>query len=249
MSLAWCMCSQCSLADGGRLLQAKKTRLRHSELDQRNEDHLAMLQARDTEDEPPAGSSISLASTHGRPALLQAKVATVLHGPALGGPNPLPKLQIDDDWGLDLQYTHDDGDLMDLDDKSSNDGNEHLILSSDDNEARNHDVLFPHDLEEELIIADDHISDDGGDLDAADDLVNDPAFHAANPLADDEDDVQQGDANPEDEDLFDEPPAFEEHSAIRNAYVRAYVAAAFKGATHEVCRIILDGVARALTSA
>ncbi|KAG2353809.1 hypothetical protein BDR07DRAFT_1495607 [Suillus spraguei] len=140
---------------------------------------------------------------------------------------------------------------MNLDDKSSNDGDKHLLLSSDDDEACNHNALFPCVLEGELIIADDgdRISDDGGDLDAADDLINDPAFHAANPLADDEDNVQEGDADPEDEDLFNEPPAFEEHSAIRNAYVQAYVAAAFKGATHEVCHIILDGVACVLTSA
>ncbi|KAG2743727.1 hypothetical protein P692DRAFT_20704639, partial [Suillus brevipes Sb2] len=46
--------------------------------------------------------------------------------------------------------------------------------------------------------------------------------------------------------LFDEAPAFNEHSAIRNAYVRAHIASAFKGASQDVSRIILDGVARAL---
>lgn len=48
----WWARSQYSVTDCGHVLQAKKTRLRHIELDQRNEDHLAMLQVRKTEDEP-----------------------------------------------------------------------------------------------------------------------------------------------------------------------------------------------------
>ncbi|KAG2121932.1 hypothetical protein DEU56DRAFT_711209, partial [Suillus clintonianus] len=92
---------------------------------------------------------------------------------------------------------------------------------------------------------DNESSDDEVDLDEDYDLVNDPAFNPVNIFGDDDDFQQASD----EEDLFDEPAAFDEHSAIRNAYVRAYVATAFKGATHEVARIISDGAARALSSA
>jgi hypothetical protein len=37
------------------------------------------------------------------------------------------------------------------------------------------------------------------------------------------------------------PPAFEEHPAIRNAYIRAFVLATFKGSTHAAIKIMLDG--------
>lgn len=46
--------------------------------------------------------------------------------------------------------------------------------------------------------------------------------------------------------LFDEAPAFSEHSAIRNTYMHAHIASASQGALQDVSHIILDGVARAL---
>jgi hypothetical protein len=64
-----------------------------------------------------------------------------------------------------------------------------------------------------------------------------------------------GDGNSEDEEDFDEfddeflPPAFQEHPAIRNAYIRAFLLAALKGSTHEAVQMHLEGVALALRSA
>lgn len=91
----WCTCSCCSVADGGRLLQATKTRRRHVEADQRNQDRLAMLEARRLGDKHqrgtftassdtslPAQPSSPLSSTHDRPALPQAEAAMVLPAPA-----------------------------------------------------------------------------------------------------------------------------------------------------------------------
>ncbi|KAG1818109.1 uncharacterized protein BJ212DRAFT_1479937 [Suillus subaureus] len=232
-----------------RLISAIKTALQCWRLGDKHQRGTSTASSDTRPSNLPAQSSSPLSSTHDQAALPQVEAAMVLPAPASGGGlygHPLPDL--DDNWG---SGPYDDGYLMDLDDMSSADGDDCPFFSLDDEDiVHNHDVLFLHDLEEELILDDDigdHLSDEGADLDAADDLVNNPAFQAANALDDGEDDAQQGDAD-EDEDLFDEPPAFDEHSAIWNAYVRAYVAAAFKGATHKVCRIILDGVTRALTS-
>lgn len=128
----------------------------------------------------------------------------------------------------------------------SDDGVGRLFSSDDEDDA--YRLLLPYGQAEELVEEDrdDERSDDEIDKDF--DLVDDPAFDVVNvfDVGGDDDDSQPAD---DDTDLFDEPPAFEEHSAIRNAYVRAYIATAFKGATHDVARLIVDGVARALSSA
>ncbi|KAG2051422.1 hypothetical protein BDR06DRAFT_983555 [Suillus hirtellus] len=100
-----------------------------------------------------------------------------------------------------------------------------------------------HAVEEENGDENNGNSDEERDLDEGVDIINDPAFNASNGFDEDEDCLPQDD---KEDLLFDEAPAFSEHSAIRNAYVRAYIASAFKGALHDVSHIILDGVARAL---
>ena len=61
------------------------------------------------------------------------------------------------------------------------------------------------------------------------------------------------DGNVDDEDSEDDsgslPPAFQEHPAIHNAYIRAFLLMSLKGATHAAVQIHLEGVAVGLRSA
>ncbi|KIK38853.1 hypothetical protein CY34DRAFT_14791 [Suillus luteus UH-Slu-Lm8-n1] len=128
-----------------------------------------------------------------------------------------------DDRNTPEPYWNDvEPDYMDLDDRSK----DNAFEDEEDNDINNNNN-----------------SDEERDLDEGADIVNDPAFNAGIGFNEDEDCLPQDD---EEDPLFDEAPAFSEHSAIRNAYVRAYIASAFKGASHDVSHIILDGVAHAL---
>ena len=82
---------------------------------------------------------------------------------------------------------------------------------------------------------------DGSELD----LLEDPLFQARGSIF-------GGDSEDADDHELEEeylPPAFQEHPAIRNAYIRAFVLAALKGSTHNAIQMHLEGVALALRSA
>ncbi|KAG1817167.1 uncharacterized protein BJ212DRAFT_1446741 [Suillus subaureus] len=119
-----------------------------------------------------------------------------------------------------------------------------MHISSDD-EDNTYQVYLPQEgaVEEENGDENNEHSDEERDLDEGADIVNDPTFNAGNGFDDNKDCLQQDD---KEDLLFDEAPAFSEHSTIRNAYVHAYIASAFKGASHDVSCIILDGVVHAL---
>ncbi|TDL13640.1 hypothetical protein BD410DRAFT_872916 [Rickenella mellea] len=74
----------------------------------------------------------------------------------------------------------------------------------------------------------------GGDVEPID-VAHDPLFATRAALFDDSD--HRGELEDEDE----VPSAFEDHPAVRNAYIRAFVAATFEGATHKLVRLMLDG--------
>ena len=57
------------------------------------------------------------------------------------------------------------------------------------------------------------------------------------------------DIEDDEEDPNDLPPAFQEHPAIRNAYIRAFLLASLKGMTHAAVQMHLEGVAIGLRSA
>ncbi|KAG2143582.1 hypothetical protein DEU56DRAFT_884230, partial [Suillus clintonianus] len=215
----WCECSRCSLANGGRLLQAKRTRQRHIEADRRDGKHVAVEERENPRHVPAVGSPQSHSSD--------------------SEPGP-PEPWFDNEPHLDL---YNDDPMEGADDFESDGGAGRLFSSDDEDDA--YRLLLPYGQAEELVEED---RDDERSDDDDFDLVDDPAFDVVNVfgVGGDDDDSQPAD---DDTDLFDEPPAFEEHSAIRNAYVRAYIATAFKGATHDVARLIVDGVARALSSA
>ncbi|KAG1870320.1 hypothetical protein F4604DRAFT_1926629 [Suillus subluteus] len=156
-----------------------------------------------------------------------------------GSPIPAPDPAVDD-YVQEPQHDVELGYWMEVDDQynGNDDGNNcdgregDMYISLDDEENGYRTFLSQEDAVEEE-----------DDLDEGADIVNDPAFNAGNGFDEDEDCLPQD--NKEDL-LFDEAPAFSEHSAIRNVYVCVYIASVFKGASHDVSRIILDGVTRAL---
>lgn len=78
------------------------------------------------------------------------------------------------------------------------------------------------------------------------DLLEDPLFLGRDSLVYDNDDGEPYD-NPHDP--ADLPPAFDEHPAIRNAYIRAFLMSSLKGCTYAAIQMHLEGVSVALRSA
>jgi hypothetical protein len=81
------------------------------------------------------------------------------------------------------------------------------------------------------------------------DLLDDPLFRGRGLIFGEEDESRGEDMEDDEEDPDDLPPAFQEHPAIRNAYIRAFLLASLKGATHAAVQIHLEGVAVGLRSA
>ena len=110
------------------------------------------------------------------------------------------------------------------------------------------DRIMPHFEELEFSDSDDDEQGLEGDSEGVGlDLLDDPLFQSRGSIF--------GDGGSEDEEDWDEvddeyiPPAFEEHPAIRNAYIRAFLLAALKGSTHNAVQMHLEGVALVLRSA
>ena len=73
------------------------------------------------------------------------------------------------------------------------------------------------------------------------DLLDDPLFQSHRMLfAGGEDSGSEDDNEDEDKDL---PAAFQEHAAIRNVYICAFLLASMKGSTNAAVQIHLEGVA------
>jgi hypothetical protein len=89
-------------------------------------------------------------------------------------------------------------------------------------------------------------SEAGGD-DADLDLLEDPLFRAWGSIFSGDDSEDEDDHDELNNDYL--PPAFQEHPAIRNTYIRAFLLAALKGFTHNAVKMHLEGVALALRSA
>jgi hypothetical protein len=62
----WCGCSHCSLADGGRLLQTKRTRQRHLEADRCDHRHVA-VEERESAENPHRTPAINSRSSDSEP--------------------------------------------------------------------------------------------------------------------------------------------------------------------------------------
>ena len=127
------------------------------------------------------------------------------------------------------------------------DGSSHPadFLSSSNSDA-DIDRIIPQYEEPEFLESDSDVEEgsvggDGGGID----LLEDPLFHARGSIfgGDSEDKEDYGEFD--DEHL---PPAFQEHPAIRNAYIRAFLLATLKGSTHDAVQMHLEGVALALRS-
>jgi hypothetical protein len=81
------------------------------------------------------------------------------------------------------------------------------------------------------------------------DLLDDPLFQGWGLIFGVDDGSGGKDIEDDEEDLDGLPPAFQEHPAIRNAYIRAFLLASLKGATHAAVQMHLEGVAIGLRSA
>ncbi|KAG2123995.1 hypothetical protein DEU56DRAFT_917212 [Suillus clintonianus] len=236
-ALVWCACSRCSLSDRGQLQQLRLTRQRHLDADRRQHEHLRM---RETDEQ--RGSPI-LASPRNTPS---PELAGLHPDPAINDYVQEPQHDVEIGYRMEVEDQYDGNDDDDNDWEGGNYEREGDVHVSSDDEENAYRVYLPQEDAVEEEDGDEGHSDEERDLDEGADIVNDPAFNAGNGFDENEDRLQQDD---EEELLFDEAPAFSEHSAIRNAYVRAYIASAFKGASHDVSRIILDGVARSVVRA
>ncbi|KAJ7933639.1 hypothetical protein B0H13DRAFT_2306453 [Mycena leptocephala] len=107
---------------------------------------------------------------------------------------------------------------------------------------------FLHDCDDTSAISDTASSDSDQDSHFEDsmveDVTQDPCFAPRGALFNDDDDPDT-DADLEQRDL---PPAFYDHPAVRNAYIRVFVGCAFENMTHSAARLMLDGFAVALAS-
>ena len=142
----------------------------------------------------------------------------------------------------DLAFGSDDDDDEHL-------GNDDLAFSSDSECDRFERLAYPEfDELESIGSGDDSISNPSTEEDSEDgDIENDPGFIPYNRLFDpyyirDDNHLLNDQAGPPYHNPVDVPAAFHEHPSIRNAYIRAFVMATFKGATHDIIKIHLDGV-------
>ena len=135
------------------------------------------------------------------------------------------------------------------DDNDEHLGNDELAFSSDSECDRFERLAYPEfDELESIGSGDDSVSNPPSEEDSEDgDIENDPGFIPKNRLFDpyyirDDNHLPNNQANPPYPNPVDVPTAFHEHPSIRNAYIRAFVMATFKGATHDIIKIHLDGV-------
>lgn len=82
-------------------------------------------------------------------------------------------------------------------------------------------------------------SDASDSEDIVENISEDPFFATRGSLFNDDKDVDI-DPDLEERDL---PPAFYDHPAVRNAYIRVFVGCAFENMTHSAARLMLDGSA------
>jgi hypothetical protein len=153
-------------------------------------------------------------------------------------------IKIEDFEDLFEQYNHYPEDHSFESDGPYNSCNFSLSSNSDSDIDRILPQFEEHDIsdsdeEQECGEQDGH----GGEVD----LVEDPLFRARESIFGGGDsEGEEDDAEIDDETL---PPAFQDHPAIRNAYIQAFLLAAIKGSTHEAVQMHLEGVALALRSA
>lgn len=142
-------------------------------------------------------------------------------------------------------YNHDFVDLFE--EYNSDVEYDDLFTSDSDPEVNN---LLLH-FREAFVLSDDDNDDlwDGPERsdDGSIDLVNDPLFAGATDVFEDaENDADRG---PADTDFISHiPPAFNDHPAICNTYIRAFVSAAFHGSTHTAIKVMLNSTHLALQS-
>ncbi|KAJ7347668.1 hypothetical protein DFH08DRAFT_936539 [Mycena albidolilacea] len=107
---------------------------------------------------------------------------------------------------------------------------ERLVKPSDSDENSDSPEVADESSEDEEIVVDEPRDED------VDDIASDPLFRTRASLFDA---FQQGQENPADESIV--PSAFNDHPAIRNAYIRAFVGAAFEGMTRNAAANMLEG--------
>lgn len=148
----------------------------------------------------------------------------------------------------DAEYGDQDGDD---DDDESDDLNEPTEHQSDYSMSES-DELWPLPEAEDFDLSDSDNelpSPPNNDYDQQD-ILDDPLFLRRGLIPYDDGDEDGGDDEEDDNHQPpDLPPAFQEHPAIRNAYIRAFIMGSLKGSTHAAIQMHLEGVAIGLRAA
>ncbi|KAI0039565.1 hypothetical protein FA95DRAFT_1612467 [Auriscalpium vulgare] len=240
--LAWCCCSQCSRSTEGRTQQKVRTAREHDRLDAVRG---LGLYARKPAAHASGGADLEDAEV-GDSKLEAPRSQDIPTRPSTPSdysqpPDPLPDVDSDDLYATPRlaspAFSMDDPDSdEDLELRPSPSKRRRTTWESDDD----------LDLELGLIPSDDEEDEDvtaegpfgfGNNLFRAWDSVFDD--NEADP---DGDDAGAGDAT-------NASSLLDDHPAIRNAYIRVFVAAAFKGATRAVVRMMLDSTRISLLAA
>lgn len=217
----YCYCSICVCSPGGRTIQQTRTKHNHEAADRRNAGRLKSDKG-EMEEEAEDGEGGSIMTSGDVPQdVFEAGEYQGMDG------------DIDGDVYTGMRDDADEG-SEEFDDHPS----DYSMSQSDENERTAEDFDDPP-----LSDSDDEIPPATHTDDIRQDLIDDPWFMGLDSLPynnEDEDDYEDpGEAH-------DLPPAFNEHPAIRNAYIRAFVMGSLKGSTHAAIQMHLEGVALAL---
>lgn len=148
-----------------------------------------------------------------------------------------------DAWVVESQVGHSDGGFHWQVEDIGYDGNGRLF-SSDSEDGGPDEWYFsmvndPSDSDSEASSVAESLEND------SENIVHDPLFLSRQDLFDSN--------HPEDggsgEHVPDQPWAFDDHPAIRNAYIRVFLGVSFDGMTHKAASLMLNGFANAFSSA
>lgn len=147
----------------------------------------------------------------------------------------------DDDDGYG-NYDGLDGDH----DGEDNDGRDRYSMSDSDRGAGLENTSQLNELEPDFSDSDNENAPQIQQDEIEEDLLDNPLFRRRGLMFGEPDDEDDDEPSDSDDDL---PQAFNEHPAIRNAYIRAFLLSSIKGSTHQAVQMHLEGIALALRSA
>lgn len=220
----YCYCTSCADTPDGCTLQQSRTRYNHEKADRRKAEKEEREQAQMQED-GEAGYVVE----DEQPIMEHEEVHRDVEAEGF--------------WEPDLDDEDDeDGEDVDGDDDIVDHPSDYSMPQSDEDERPDNFQETPLSDSDDDIPLEPRVDEE--------DLLEDPLFLRLDSLpyddgGDDDDNDEYGDPG----ELADLPPAFDEHPAIRNAYIRAFLMGSLKGCTHAAIQMHLEGVSVALRSA